>query len=206
MRLLTRVKIKGKVAENVDLSALGSPPARFVWEVSVRGRKYQLDFGGDPRLLEMAQALRGKTLVITGEMQEDWLERPELVPLKGAEELKSFAPRWPVFTTVTVTGMAVEPGDDEYFVETSALELEGVLEVPAAVVEEGAPDGCWALVRAEGRTYWLDLRGRADLAELARRSAGKSVRVTGAPESRPVLLPAKSVDVLVVDGVQMIPW
>jgi hypothetical protein len=199
VRHLTRVKIKGKVAENIDLGTLGSPPARFLWEISVRGRKYQLDFGGNPQFLAMAQTFRGRTLVVTGELQETSLER--LVPLTPAKEPKvpEFVPRWPLSTTVLVTGMALEPGDDESFIETAAVEVQGEVDVPKMVVEEGVPEGCSVMVHAGEQSFWLDLSGRPDLAAKVSHLSGKQVHLTGKLECRPVLLPRRTVQVLVVD-------
>jgi hypothetical protein len=114
------VKIKGKIAENMDLSLLGTGQTRLFWEITVHGKKYQLDLSGDERLMEMAKLLRGQTVVITGEIQQFWFD--DVIPLSPAKMWEKMPMPIPVArsSTVTVTGLAVEPGEDEYYQESPA--------------------------------------------------------------------------------------
>jgi hypothetical protein len=105
--LLTPIKIKGRIAENLDQ---GHPwgPARIVWEITANGRSFELDFGDNPMLLEMARTFRGRTLVVTGQLVNEWLE---LVPLQKRAAFRPDPPK------VKVTAMTVEAGQDEYVLE-----------------------------------------------------------------------------------------
>jgi hypothetical protein len=152
----------------------------------------------------MAQLFRGKTLVVTGELQEATFEH--LVPLTPARrwEDPGFAPRFPLFSTVLVAGLAVERGDDEFFHETAAVEVQGTLTVPRMVLAERVPEGCSMMVLAGQQSFWLDLNGRPELAAKAAQLTGKQVHVTGHLELRPGLPASWAVQVLVVDELTVV--
>jgi hypothetical protein len=212
-QLTQSVKIKGKLHARKEQTGHGGvengPPGFVtVWEIVIDGQHYQLDLGNDPQFLKMAETFNGKTVVVTGSYQPNYLgleekalSRAELIalPIRG------------VAGFVTVTGMGVEPGDKAYFQETRNVDLIGTIDVPEAVILESVPSGCYALVSVNGQTYWLDLHNRTDLQEKVNQLKGHKAHVKGHLESRRVLLPIipeartgllGSTDVLVVDEIE----
>src|SRR5262249_51493689 len=182
------VKIKGKVEESVGPVVYYRHPIPNLsgWEIVVNGAHYELDFGGNEDFLKMVQALRGRTLVVTGRLETtglDWLEE------KAIPRAAEVAPRMrPVRTYVAVTGLAIEPGEGESYEETVGAEMVGTLMQPTPALARGV-DGCSAQLLVNGQVYWLDLGQRRDLEALADQLKGKKVLVKARLEKRLVSSP-----------------
>src|SRR5262249_22729009 len=147
-----------------------------------------------------------KTVVVTGSYQPNYLEGLEQ-PARHLAEVMEL--RFPLCTGfVTVTGMAIEPGDKGYFEQTQVVDLIGTVEVPEAVILESVPDGCFALVHVNGQSYWLDLGKRSDWQEKVNQLKGHKAHIKGHLEARRTLIPhAKdnlldSTEVLVVEEIE----
>jgi hypothetical protein len=204
---LTRlVKIKGKLESHSEpildpywgIERLHG--FRTVWEIVVDGQRYELNFGSNEQFLKMAETFRGKTVVITGKYEEGIPQ--DVLELTHAKAELIARPLPYYVAAITVTSMGVEPGDKAYYQETRNVDVIGTVEVPAAVIEEGVPAGCYALVHVNGQTYWLDLGKRTDVQEKVNQLKDHKARIKGHLEPRMILFPSGTVDVLVVDEIE----
>jgi hypothetical protein len=137
------VEMRGKLTYSVVPSdkKIGQPGKidlglRIVWSITSGGKSYELDFGGDKKLMEQAKKLEGKDVVLTGT-------------------------RAPGSAIVRVTGLRAAPLADG-FIDFSGLDIRSLVGLDVAAARAIATEHglTFRIVSEDGISFpiTLDLR------------------------------------------------
>jgi NAD-dependent DNA ligase len=185
------VEIKGKLERIEVPDRLGSPRDddglslmvvfKEVWQITADGKTYELDFDSNKELREMAEKLNGKTVILTGRLEE----RSRRVRVSaGSEGSKTPVYMHVPYHVVVVTGLKAAEGD--YVKQMIQVEVRGKLSWynPYLILEAKELLAKVWTVTANGTTYELDFGGNKCLAGMIQKLEGKTVLVTGTLETR----------------------
>jgi hypothetical protein len=181
------VEIKGKLQQvEIDLlmqfAEKGDRPPRFpmprlpvtrkVWQVTVNGQPYDLNFQGDTELEKLAQKLKGKTVKLVGRLEEP---RDIIRPLRGpGSKILEIGRFWQENPVVFLTRLEAVEG--EYVRETVQVVLRGKLNLDTRF---GCPPVKAAAIQVNGQSYLVDFGSNQALHQLAKKLDGKTVILTG---------------------------
>jgi hypothetical protein len=174
------VKIKGTLSA-VDVNLRLEPDLKskdiarkrpwlcWQWYVTANGQTYPLNFGTDQKLLALAKKLNGKTVVLSGCLQQDL----PIFPLEPrAKVLEMYRP-WLLRPVVGVSRMRAAKA--ESVKETVTLVIQGKLRMNGHL---GYPRQPVSLIEASGQTFVLEF-GNKTLAERGKKLDGKIVALQG---------------------------
>jgi hypothetical protein len=179
-----RVEIRGKLTQREEIlwrkliderDDIRLPMPYFrVWEISVGGKTWTLDFGPSPELSLKAGLLEGQTVVLEGTVEGD---------------------------AVRVTSLKEAQGD-AFVKETVDVEIKGRLQgmwlelartTDLRNPERHPPVVIWT-VTAEGQSFTLDFGTAADVRKLAETFDGRMVVLTGTLRDGNVIVKTLKVD------------
>jgi hypothetical protein len=174
------VKIKGKLyAVDVDLRLEYAMKSKDIarqrpwlcrqWYITANGQTYQLNFGAGQKLLTRAEKLNGKTVVLTGCLQQD------LPILRPEPRAKVFEIHRPWLHQPVVVVRSMDAAATESVKETVTLIIQGKLRMNGHL---GYPQQPVSLIEANGQTFVLEF-GNKTLAERGKKLDGKIVALQG---------------------------
>src|SRR5262249_35233509 len=148
------------------------PPRIRVWQITINGQPYDLNFGGDTELEKLAQKLKGKTVKLLGRLED----RTGIIrPLKGpGGRVLEICRYWPEDPVVFVSRL--EAVESEYIRETVQVVLRGKLNLNAGL---GYPPVKAPAIAVNGKSYVLDFGTNLALHQLAKKLDGKTVLLAG---------------------------
>jgi hypothetical protein len=153
-------------------------PVVKVWQITVNGQTYDLNFSGLPELQQLAEKLKGKTVKVLGRL-EHRIPQTLLRPLRGpgGTVLETRGLRCPlcVFNPVVFVSR-LEAAEGEYVRETVQVVLRGKLSLNAGF---GYPVVRTPAIHVNGQWYVLNFGTSLELDQLARKLDGKTVVLAG---------------------------
>jgi hypothetical protein len=157
------------------------------WQVTVNGQAYRLDFGCAKQLFREADNLRGKTVLVTGTVEEYMSHRSPRPDAEGRVPTILFPPvKQKVVHVATLQAFAADAAR-----ETVTVEARGKLAFEGGILPEprGIRWNPWRgyTVTINGKLYRLDFSANAKAELTASRLCGNNVVVTGRLETRPDL-------------------
>jgi hypothetical protein len=142
------------------------------WEITINGTIYELDFGSNKELRDLAEKLNGKTVRLSGRLIYRLRERH--FPPGLERPMIAYKP----YKQAVVVVSALEAVEDAFVRETMNVVLRGKLEVD---VPFGYPVArkVATVIHVNGKTYALDFGANETLHQLAKKLNGQVVTLTG---------------------------